>query len=144
MSSPTAAASSCRRAAVTAGTPTTTSRGLRSAGTTRLRGPVVADVAKHFAMRWYESSGVQLPEPTEPPPVGDVTAQLVRTVPEKIYDSLPRGDFRILESYHRALRSAQRLIYLENQFLWSPHIVELLAEIGRASCRERDKIQRWQ
>ena len=28
----------------------------------------------------------------------------------------------------RALRSAQRLIYLENQFLWSPEIVSILAD----------------
>jgi phosphatidylserine/phosphatidylglycerophosphate/cardiolipin synthase-like enzyme len=38
------------------------------------------------------------------------------------------GDFRILESYVRALRSAERLIYLENQFLWSPEIGAILAE----------------
>jgi hypothetical protein len=45
--------------------------------------------------------------------------QFVRTVPEHVYDSVPDGDFRILEAYTRALRSAQKLIYLENQFLWS-------------------------
>jgi phosphatidylserine/phosphatidylglycerophosphate/cardiolipin synthase-like enzyme len=44
-----------------------------------------------------------------------------------MYDSLPRGDFRILESYVRAVRSAREFIYLENQFLWAPELVELLA-----------------
>ena len=39
---------------------------------------------------------------------------------------MPRGDFRILEAYVRALRSAQKLIHLESQFLWSPEIVEIL------------------
>ena len=48
-------------------------------------------------------------------------------MPEKIYRALPRGDFRILESYVRALRSVQRLVYLESQFLWSPELVEILA-----------------
>src|SRR5439155_2523659 len=68
-----------------------------------------------------------------PPPVrghadcGDLEAQLVRTVPEKVYDGLPNGEFTILESYVRALRGAQRLVYLESQFLWSPEIVEILA-----------------
>jgi phosphatidylserine/phosphatidylglycerophosphate/cardiolipin synthase-like enzyme len=57
-----------------------------------------------------------------------VEVQVVRTVPEKIYAALPRGDFRIIEAYQRALRSAVRLIYLENQFLWSPEIVATLAE----------------
>jgi phosphatidylserine/phosphatidylglycerophosphate/cardiolipin synthase-like enzyme len=45
-----------------------------------------------------------------------------------MYDAVPRGDFRILESYLRAVRSAQRLVYLENQFLWSPEIVDLLVD----------------
>jgi phosphatidylserine/phosphatidylglycerophosphate/cardiolipin synthase-like enzyme len=53
--------------------------------------------------------------------------QVVRTVAEDMYDEFPRGDFRILESYMRALRGAQRLVYLENQFLWSPEIVAVLA-----------------
>jgi phosphatidylserine/phosphatidylglycerophosphate/cardiolipin synthase-like enzyme len=67
---------------------------------------------------------------THPPPalVGATTLQVVRTVPEKVYGFLPRGDFRILEAYTRALRSARSLVYLENQFLWSPEIVRILAE----------------
>jgi phosphatidylserine/phosphatidylglycerophosphate/cardiolipin synthase-like enzyme len=95
---------------------------------TRLEGPVVADVADHFALRWREVAGVALPQAEPPPPAGDLEVQLVRTVPEKIYDALPRGEFRILESYVRALRSAQRLVYLENQFLWSPEVVAILSE----------------
>src|SRR5207249_2149599 len=43
--------------------------------------------------------------------------------------AVPRGDFRILESYAAALRSAERFIYLENQFLWSPEIARLLREM---------------
>jgi phosphatidylserine/phosphatidylglycerophosphate/cardiolipin synthase-like enzyme len=57
-----------------------------------------------------------------------VEAQLVRTVPERIYGFLPQGEFSILESYLRALRSAERLVYLENQFLWSPEVCRLLAD----------------
>ncbi len=45
-----------------------------------------------------------------------------------MYDSVPRGDFRILESYIRALGSAREFIYLENQFLWAPEIVKLLVD----------------
>jgi phosphatidylserine/phosphatidylglycerophosphate/cardiolipin synthase-like enzyme len=45
-----------------------------------------------------------------------------------MYDAVPKGEFRILESYVRALRSAKRFIYLENQFLWSPEIVRILAD----------------
>ena len=52
----------------------------------------------------------------------------MRTVAEDMYDAVPRGDFRILESYVRALSSARTLIYIENQFLWAPEIVEILAD----------------
>jgi phosphatidylserine/phosphatidylglycerophosphate/cardiolipin synthase-like enzyme len=98
----------------------------------RIRGPAVADVSEHFRMRWQEVSGETLEPLAVPGPAGDVELQIVRTVPEGIYKAVPRGDFRILESYLRALRSAQRLIYLENQFLWSPEIASIL----------RDKLQK--
>ncbi len=93
----------------------------------RLRGPVVADVADHFRARWQEVAREPLAMPATPPPAGDTTVQLLRTVPDGTYGFVPRGDFRILDAYVRALRSAQRLIYLENQFLWSTEIAELLA-----------------
>jgi phosphatidylserine/phosphatidylglycerophosphate/cardiolipin synthase-like enzyme len=95
---------------------------------TRVLGPAVADVGAHFAARWNEVAGERLVPPPEPQPAGTRTVQVVRTVPEKVYDFVPHGDFRILESYVRALRSAQSLIYLENQFLWSPEIVRILAD----------------
>jgi phosphatidylserine/phosphatidylglycerophosphate/cardiolipin synthase-like enzyme len=96
--------------------------------TALISGPAVADVANHFTMRWHEVTGEGLP-PVEPPLArGEVELQVVRTVPERIYDSLPRGDFRVVESYLRALRAAERLIYLESQFLWSPEIGAVLAD----------------
>ena len=92
----------------------------------RIEGPAVADVAAHFRLRWQEEAGERLREPTPPEAAGDVALQVVRTVHEGRYGHLPRGDFRILEGYVRALESAERLIYLESQFLWSPEIVALL------------------
>jgi phosphatidylserine/phosphatidylglycerophosphate/cardiolipin synthase-like enzyme len=94
----------------------------------RVEGPAVADVADHFRMRWNEVTGQTLPPPAGPAPAGDVELQIVRTIPEDVYESEPRGDFRILESYLRALRSAERFVYLENQFLWSPEIEAALAD----------------
>jgi phosphatidylserine/phosphatidylglycerophosphate/cardiolipin synthase-like enzyme len=94
---------------------------------TRIRGPLVRDVAAHFALRWESVTGEALPLP-DPAPAGDVRAQLVRTIPERGYDALPRGEFSVLEAYTRALRSARSLVYLENQFLWSPEIVAILDE----------------
>ena len=84
----------------------------------RLEGPIVADVARHFAMRWRATAGEDRREPATPAEVGDgLEAQLVRTVPERLYDSCRHGEWSILESYLRALRAAERFVYLESQFL---------------------------
>jgi phosphatidylserine/phosphatidylglycerophosphate/cardiolipin synthase-like enzyme len=96
--------------------------------TVRLEGPIVADVTAHFRMRWTEVSREPLPQAGKQERAGGTAAQLVRTVPEKIYDGLPKGDFRVLEAYRRALISAREFVYLENQFLWSPSIVEVLED----------------
>jgi phosphatidylserine/phosphatidylglycerophosphate/cardiolipin synthase-like enzyme len=106
----------------------------------RLAGPAVADVAAHFAMRWQETADEHLAVSPPPPAAGAVDVQIVRTVPEKIYDAVPHGDFRILEAYTRALRSAQRLVYLESQFLWSAQIVEILAEKLRRPPTEQFRV----
>jgi phosphatidylserine/phosphatidylglycerophosphate/cardiolipin synthase-like enzyme len=93
---------------------------------TRLRGPGVADVAAHFRQRWGEVAGAGLPPPAPPATAGEVDVQVVRTLPNRTYRFAPDGEFRILEAYVRALSSAQELIYIENQFLWSTEIVTIL------------------
>ncbi len=95
---------------------------------TCVRGPAVGDVAAHFAARWREVDGERLEDTPAPAPAGDLELQVVRTVPENLYDFLPNGDFRILEAYTRALRSARTLVYLESQFLWSTDIVDILED----------------
>ncbi len=94
----------------------------------RLEGPVVADVAAHFNARWQEVTGEALADPQPPPPAGPYEVRFVRTVPERIYGFLPRGEFSVLAAYRRALAGAQHLVYLENQFLWAPEIVDILED----------------
>jgi phosphatidylserine/phosphatidylglycerophosphate/cardiolipin synthase-like enzyme len=95
----------------------------------RLEGPVVGDVARHFLTRWRALENGAAPEPLEPAAVeGGVEAQLVRTVPERLYGLCPDGEWSVLESYLRALRAAERFVYLESQFLWSPEVTFVLAE----------------
>ncbi|MGZ6669904.1 MAG: phospholipase D-like domain-containing protein [Solirubrobacteraceae bacterium] len=92
-----------------------------------VRRPAVGDVAAHFAARWHEVTGEHVESTAPPAAAGEVELQVVRTVPDKVYDFLPQGDFRIVEGYTRALRSARKLVYLESQFLWSARVVEILA-----------------
>jgi phosphatidylserine/phosphatidylglycerophosphate/cardiolipin synthase-like enzyme len=106
----------------------------------RLSGPAVADVGEHFAARWRETTGESLDLGPPPPSAGDVELQVVRTVPEKVYSSFPRGDFRILEAYTRALRAAREFVYLESQFLWSAQVVEILADKLRRPPSERFRV----
>jgi phosphatidylserine/phosphatidylglycerophosphate/cardiolipin synthase-like enzyme len=107
----------------------------------RLEGPIVADVARHFLLRWRELADDDPPEPAaaEPGAPGGVRAQLVRTVPERVYRGLPHGEFTIAESYVRALQSAERLIYLESQFFWSPELVSIVA--GKLRDPPRDEFR---
>jgi phosphatidylserine/phosphatidylglycerophosphate/cardiolipin synthase-like enzyme len=103
----------------------------------RVHGPLVRDVDAHFRLRWHAVTGEELGAPETPAPAGDVEAQLVRTVPETAYVALHEGEFSALEAYVRALRSAQRLVYLENQFLWSPEVAEILeAKLRAPPCDE--------
>jgi len=94
----------------------------------RIAGPAVQDVADSFAMRWQAITGETLPPVQQPEAAGEIEVQVVRTVPNGMYRQRPHGDFRILESYLRALRAARSFIYLENQFLWSPEIVAVLRD----------------
>ena len=94
----------------------------------RLEGPVVGDVAAHFNARWTEVTGEDVSAAERPQHAGPYAVQFLRTIPENIYSFLPHGEFSILAEYRRALATAQNLIYLENQFLWAPEIVDILED----------------
>ncbi len=105
-----------------------------------VEGPVVADVAAHFAARWLAVTGEVLAAADPPPETGTTSVQLVRTVPEHVYRDVPSGSFGILEAYVRAIRSARELIYLESQYLWSPEIAQLLIEKLRRPPSDRFRV----
>ena len=113
--------------------------GWHDAGT-RLRGPIVADVAEHFDLRWTAVTGDAAPAVPVPAPAGGTTIQLLRTIPEHVYDQIRNGAFGVLEGYMRALRSARELVYLESQFFWLPEIVDLLAEKVREPPSDRFRV----
>jgi phosphatidylserine/phosphatidylglycerophosphate/cardiolipin synthase-like enzyme len=65
------------------------------------------------------------PEPTGPHPV-----QLLRTYPRRWggYPFAPQGERSVARGYTKAVHRARRLIYIEDQYLWSPEVAATLAE----------------
>ena len=45
----------------------------------------------------------------------------------------PHGERSVARGYGKAFRRARRLMYLEDQYMWSPHIARLLADALRAN-----------
>jgi phosphatidylserine/phosphatidylglycerophosphate/cardiolipin synthase-like enzyme len=97
----------------------------------RLEGEVVADVENNFRQRWQAITGdANLPHRD---PVFDeaweLPAQVLRTVPHHVYKFAHKGEYGIFHMYTEAFRRAQRLIYAENQYLWSPHVMDAFQEL---------------
>lgn len=72
-----------------------------------------------------------------PPPAGDVPVQIQRTVRRERYrDGTPApgterfefagGEFAVIDQYRRAIEAAERTIYIEDQAIGSPEIVDRL------------------
>jgi phosphatidylserine/phosphatidylglycerophosphate/cardiolipin synthase-like enzyme len=93
----------------------------------QLEGEAVADVEHNFRQRWAAVGGEDLPH-REPrlDPTWQTPVQVVRTIPHGIYPFAPEGEYGIRHVYCEALRRARRLIYLENQYLWSSDVMDAL------------------
>ncbi|MFG2002930.1 phosphatidylserine/phosphatidylglycerophosphate/cardiolipin synthase family protein [Spirillospora sp. NPDC048911] len=121
----------------------------------RIEGPAVADVDAAFRLHWdharpsprrAEGAG---PAAFEPPPgdapaagpappaapapaSGTATLQVTRTLTGAgRYAGMEAGETGIYESYLRALESAERFVYLENQYLTCPELVNALIRAVR-------------
>jgi phosphatidylserine/phosphatidylglycerophosphate/cardiolipin synthase-like enzyme len=122
-----------------------------------LRGPVVGLLDTVFRERWTDPRSLDtdnplsylkdrilhvdlsadpLPEqPRDPAPAGPCTVQVLRTYPaiRPKTPYAPRGERSVARGYGKAFRRARRLIYLEDQYMWSPHIARLLADALRSN-----------
>jgi hypothetical protein len=74
------------------------------------------------------------PQLPDPPPAGDHHVQLLRTYPRRLggYPFAPAGERSIAHGYTKALRRARRLVYVEDQYLWSNEVAATFAEALRA------------
>lgn len=123
----------------------------------KLRGPVVAEVERTFRERWQDPTAltrrpwewlndrihrlprtvVSLPARSDPAPAaGTCAVQILRTYPRRRTNSFaPHGERSIARAYAKALSRAERLVYIEDQYLWSIDVARLFAAALRRSPR---------
>jgi phosphatidylserine/phosphatidylglycerophosphate/cardiolipin synthase-like enzyme len=122
----------------------------------QLSGPVVRDVETVFRQRWEDParltrwpwhsvpdrlrglprSGGPLPPPAPPPaPAGTCAVQLLRTYPTRrpAYPFAPDGERSVARGYAKVLARARRLVYVEDQYLWSRDVARIFAAALRRS-----------
>ena len=118
-----------------------------------IQGPAVHDVETTFRERWEDSTPLTLnpgrlvsswvhredlsPEPlgaqSPPPPPrpdGHDIVQIVRTFPvilPKGFDFAPEGERSVMLGNTKAIAQADRLVYVEDQYLWSSDVGEHFA-----------------
>lgn len=93
-----------------------------------LQGEVVADVEQNFRQRWTAVTGDgTLPHRDPEIEQGwDIPAQIVRTIPKDEYEFARFGEYGIHHACVELFRRAERLIYIENQYLWSDAVMDAL------------------
>src|SRR5947209_15083353 len=117
----------------------------------QLRGPAVGVLDTVFRERWDDPTDPDVDHPVAwikdrlgpghitgdplppqlpaPPPCGPHVVQTLRTYPaiRPPYDFAPRGERSVARGYTKAIRRARRLVYLEDQYMWSADVARLFA-----------------
>jgi phosphatidylserine/phosphatidylglycerophosphate/cardiolipin synthase-like enzyme len=120
-----------------------------------IRGPAVADLEATFRERWEDPTPLDhrnpwrarltrrigqpsrpgpMPDPLpDPDPAGVHAVQTLRTYPAKRprLPFAPDGERSVARGYAKAFQRARRLIYVEDQFLWSQEAARILADALR-------------
>jgi phosphatidylserine/phosphatidylglycerophosphate/cardiolipin synthase-like enzyme len=123
-----------------------------------ITGPAVHDVETVFRERWEDPTPLSrnpinlvadrvrrldrspdpLPAQTPPPPVvegGTQAVQLLRTYPDlrlnRDYEFAPGGERSVARGYRKSLEKAQRLIYIEDQYLWGTRVGDVFTRALR-------------
>lgn len=118
----------------------------------QIRGPAVGALDYTFRERWTDPAPLDMlspiawiadklrradlrpgklpPQPPDPLPCGSQAVQVLRTYPDAHFEYAfaPHGERSVARGYTKALRRAKRLIYLEDQYLWSKQVSRLFAE----------------
>ncbi len=115
-----------------------------------ISGPAVGDVETVFRERWADPHALSRsplgwladrvrqdqpritplpPQRPDPGPAGPHPVQLLRTYPRRAggYSFAPRGERSVARGYTKAINQARHLIYIEDQYLWSPEVAATFA-----------------
>ncbi len=118
----------------------------------RVQGPAVGALDTTFRERWTDPTPLDMlspiawirdklrgadldpgplpDQPSDPPPCGPHAIQVLRTYPDAhfAYPFAPHGERSIAHGYMKVVPRARKLIYLEDQYLWSNQVAELFAK----------------
>jgi phosphatidylserine/phosphatidylglycerophosphate/cardiolipin synthase-like enzyme len=115
-----------------------------------VRGPAVGDLEFCFRERWddpgplsrdplgiahdllrhtHRKASTLPPIPADPPPAGTQAVQVLRTYALRRggYPFAPQGERSVARGFLKALKRARRLIYIEDQYLWSAEVANMFA-----------------
>jgi phosphatidylserine/phosphatidylglycerophosphate/cardiolipin synthase-like enzyme len=117
-----------------------------------IRGPAVGVLDTVFRERWDDPTSPDVmnpiayvrdhirrarlkapalpPELPSPPECGPHLVQTLRTYPSiwPQYDFAPDGERSVARGYSKAIERARRLVYLEDQYMWSAEVATLFAQ----------------
>ena len=125
-----------------------------------VQGPAVGDLEYTFRERWSDPGALSrdpagilhdllshadrkagpLPRmPPDPPARGPHAVQVLRTYGRRWmgYPFAREGERSIARGYHKALRRARRLVYVEDQYLWSEAVMAPFVQALRANPQLR-------
>jgi phosphatidylserine/phosphatidylglycerophosphate/cardiolipin synthase-like enzyme len=116
-----------------------------------IKGPAVGDLDFHFRERWDDQgrlsrdpvgivhdllrhtqrkASVLPPMPPDPEACGTHAVQVLRTyaLRQGGYPFAPKGERSVARGFRKAIRRARRLVYIEDQFLWSEEVAQTFAD----------------
>ena len=121
-----------------------------------IHGPAVGDLEFSFRERWDDrdrlsrdplgivrdllrhtdrKASTLAPMPPDPPACGTHAVQVLRTyaIRHGGYPFAPQGERSVARGFRKAIQRARRLIYVEDQFLWSSEVARIFAAALEAS-----------
>jgi phosphatidylserine/phosphatidylglycerophosphate/cardiolipin synthase-like enzyme len=97
-----------------------------------LTGPAIGELNQTFCLHWNQAAAAGVaPLPADPAPAPaaspNAPVQVTRSLNgNSLFTSAPQGETTIVESYLRAIKNAQKYIYLENQYFTCDPLADAL------------------